>query len=193
MIRMVALLLLAAMPMPGKAQVLNPVVGSAQVDTSNLATKADAQAAATAAAQAKTAADAAAASAATKCTAQPMIPPTEVVGGAAGSGTNCRVVNSIQPRITRVVPFTTTAAGTADVTWAALGSAPGVVVVPTVASGASSAPICLPVAGTITTTGATIRCWTTQSVTVSILGAAVAPITTAAAGVTGSVIAIPYS
>lgn len=184
---MMLLALLAA------AQVVNPSISSGTVDTSNLATKADAQAAAEAAAQAKTAADNAAAAAATKCTPMPAVPPSEVVGGAAGSGTNCRVVNSVQPRITRVVPFTTVSGGTADVTWAALPTVPGVVVVPNVVTGAANAPICSPVAGTITTTGATIKCWSTQSVTVSLLGAVVAPITTAAAGVTGSVIAIPYS
>jgi hypothetical protein len=45
----------------------------------------------------------------------------------------------------------------------------------------------------VTVTGATVKCFTTQSVTVSLLGAVVAPITTAAAGVTFDVLALPAS
>lgn len=40
-------------------------------------------------------------------------------------------------------------------------------------------------------TGATVRCFTSQSVTVSILGAVVAPLTTAATGVQVQVFAVP--
>ena len=46
-------------------------------------------------------------------------------------------------------------------------------------------------AGAVTVNGATVKCYTTQSVTVAILGAVAAPITTAASGLTVQVFAIP--
>lgn len=122
-----------------------------------------------------------------------VIPPPEVVGGAAGSGQQCRLANSVQPRITRTVPFMTGSAGTATVAWADMGAVPLVFPVPNISNGATQAPTCYPVIGTITSTGATIKCFTTQSVTVSLLGAVVAPIITAGAGVIGQVLAIPAS
>lgn len=120
-------------------------------------------------------------------------PPTETVAGATGTPGTYRPGNAVQPRITRSVPFTTDATGTAAVTWPTLPAVPLVFPEPNVASGAAQAPICAPVTGTVTTTGVTIKCWTTQSVTVSLLGAVVAPVSAAAAGVTGQVLAIPAS
>ncbi|MET0375796.1 MAG: hypothetical protein ABW128_16255 [Rhizorhabdus sp.] len=151
----------------------------------------DARAAATSAIQAAQAAQDAAAS---KCTATPAIPTMETVGGDPGTNIGqCRPVNSVQPRITRSVAFTTGSAGTVVVTWPVMNAAPLVFPIPNVTNAAAQGSLCYPVTGTITTTGATIKCYTTQSVTVSLLGAVVAPLTTAGAGVTGQVLAIPAS
>jgi len=175
---MIAALLLAQVVTP-----LNPV----GVDTTNLATKLEVQ---TAAQKAQQAADAAAAA----CQPSATIPPMETVGGAAGSGDACRLANAVQPRISRTVQGVTATGGTGAVAWPAMPSPPRLTVTPYVTStSAASAPLCFPVAGTVTVTGATIKCFTTQSVTVSILGAVVAPITTAAAGVTFDVLALPAS
>lgn len=139
-------------------------------------------------------ASAAQSAAASKCAATPVVPSMEVVGGSAGtSGVGCRPVNSVQPRITRSVAFTTGSGGTVAVTWADMGAVPLVFPIPNIASGATQGPVCYPVSGTVTSTGATLKCFTTQSVTVSLLGSVVAPITTAGAGVTGQVLAIPVS
>lgn len=177
------------------AQVVSPLQppSAATVDTSALATKTELTAAQQAAAQAKTAADAAAAKAAAACQPSATIPPMETVGGSGGSGDACRLANAIQPRISRTVQGVTVSGGTGAVSWPAMPSPPRLTVTPYVASSAASAPLCFPVAGTVTVTGATIKCFTTQTVTVSILGAVVAPITTAAAGVTFDVLALPAS
>lgn len=176
---------------PAYGQVAYP---PATVDLSALPSKADVQAAADAASAAQSLASAAQAAAASKCAATPAVPSMEVVGGSAGTSTvGCRPVNAVQPRITRSISFTTGSGGTVAVTWTDMGAVPLVFPIPNVASGATVAPMCYPVSGTITSTGATIKCFTTQSVTVSVLGATVAPITTAGAGVTGQVLAIPVS
>jgi hypothetical protein len=91
------------------------------------------------------------------CKPMAIIPPTETIGGAAGSGNNCRLVNSIQPRITRAVTCVTVAGGTCAVTYADMGATPIIVPVPTVAANANQAPSCFPVIGTITGTGATVK------------------------------------
>jgi hypothetical protein len=145
---------------------------------------------ATAAQAAATAAQTAAMNA---CQPDPSVPPMETVGGSAGSGAACRLANAVQPRITRVAVGTTVTGGTVSVTWPAMTAVPSVFPIPRIASGASQVPICASVTGTTTTTGTTVKCFTTQSVTVSILGAVVAPITTAAAGVTVDILAIPQS
>jgi len=119
------------------------------------------------------------------------VPPAEVIGGAAGATMTFRRGDAIQPRITRAVVGTTSTGGTLSVTWAALPTVPIVIPVPFVASGAGQAPLCMPVTGTVTTTGATVKCFTSQSVTVSLLGAVVAPLTTAASGVQVQVFAVP--
>lgn len=115
------------------------------------------------------------------------------VDGAVGSSPRYRRVDDQAPRISRTVTGSTLSTGLGVVTWPAMTAPPKLTVTPYVASGASQAPICFPVIGTVTNTGATIRCFTTQSVTVSLLGAVVAPLTTAAAGVTFDVLALPAS
>lgn len=187
-----ALVMLAG---PASAQTVSPLNPPAPpaIDTSALATKSELTAAQQAAAQAKSAADAAAAKAAAACQPSATVPPMETVNGYGGSGDACRLANAVQPRISRTVQGVTVAGGTGTVTWPAMPSPPRLTVTPYVASSAASAPLCFPVAGTVTVTGATIKCFTTQTVTVSLLGAVVAPITTAAAGVTFDVLALPAS
>lgn len=181
--RKILFVLAALVATPAAAQ----VPSYPPVDLSGLPTLVDVQAA-------KDAAQAAQDAAATKCAAVPAIPTMEVVGGAAGTDIGqCRPVNSIQPRISRSVAFTTGTGGTIAVTWPAMTAVPLVFPVPNVATGAGQGALCYPVTGTITTTGATIKCFVTQSVTVSLLGAVVAPLTTAGTGVTGQVLAIPVS
>lgn len=155
------------------------------VDISNLATNA-ALASVTATA---TAAQTAAASA---CQPMATVPPMEAVGGSPGSGTNCRLANSVQPRITRVVPFITGAGGTVAVTWADMGAVPGVMPVGYATSTATAFPKCAPVIGTITSTGATIKC-TMPFVTVGVLGTSTSIIDTPTSGISGTVFAIPNS
>lgn len=197
MLRASVALLIAA---PATAQVVSPLNNGAAVDTSSLATKTELTAAQQAAADAKAAADAAAAAASaanakalSACQPSASVPPMETVGGSAGSGLDCRLSNAVQPRISRVAVGTTVTGGTIAVSWPAMPAVPSVFPIPRVAAGATQVPICASVAGSVTTTGATIKCFTTQSVTVSLLGAVVAPVTTAAAGVTVDVLAIPQS
>lgn len=120
-------------------------------------------------------------------------PGMETVGGAPGASMLYRRADAVQPRITRAVSCTTASNGQCAVTWTDIGSAnPKLVITEYVAStSATQAPVCAPVSGTVTATGATIKCWTTQSVTVSLLGAVVAPLTTAGAGVVVDIIAVP--
>ncbi len=172
--------------MIGLAIALQVVVVPPAVSTNNLATKAEVQAAQSAAAAAQTAAAAA-------CQPSATVPPMETVGGSGGSGEACRLANAVQPRISRTVTGTTIAGGTGTVTWPAMTAVPKLTVTPYVASNAAQAPSCFPVTGSVTTTGATIKCFTSQSVTVSLLGAVVAPVTTAAAGVQFDVLALPAS
>jgi len=56
-------------------------------------------------------ADAAAAAAAAACQPMAVVPPTEVPGGTTGSGTNCRLVNAADNRISRTGIFTVSAGG----------------------------------------------------------------------------------
>lgn len=189
-----------ALASPAAAQVVSPLNNGGSVDTSSLATKAELTTAQQAAADAKAAADAAAATASaanakalSACQPAASVPPMETVGGSGGSGVDCRLSNAVQPRISRVAVGTTVTGGTIAVTWPAMSAVPSVFPLPRVASGATQVPICATVSGSVSATGATIKCFTTQSVTVSLLGAVVAPVTTAAAGVTVDVLAIPQS
>jgi hypothetical protein len=176
-------ILLALAASPAAAQVSYPPLA---VDPATIASKTDVQAA-------QDAASAAQIAALNACRPDPSVPPMETVGGSAGSGAACRLANAVQPRITRVAVGTTVTGGTVSVSWPAMTAVPSVFPIPRVASGASQVPICASIAGSTTTTGTTVKCFTTQSVTVSLLGAVVAPITTAAAGVTVDILAIPQS
>jgi len=122
------------------------------------------------------------------------VPPADMAAsGVPGTSPQYRPIDAQAPRISRTVSGTTTTGGTGTVTWPAMSAVPKLTVTPYAASAALQAPICVPVAGTITTTGATIKCWSTQAITVSVLGAVVAPVTTAAAGIQFDVLALPAS
>lgn len=116
-------------------------------------------------------------------------PPSETVGGAAGAAMTFRRGDAIQPRLSRTVAFTTSAGGTAVVTWAAMSGPPLVFVVPNIASNATQVTTCFPVDGTATATGVTIKCMTTQT----LLGLGLVPFVAAAAGINGQVLALPAS
>ena len=198
---------------PATAQLSNPPP-VASFDTSQLATKTDAQqsrsmadsalaasaaatqaannaasaasAAATAAASALSSATAASSTASAACQPAAIIPPVEVPGGTPGSGTNCRLANAADNRITRTGLFTVGASGAilcgGSTTCAWLDGAGNPMPLP---AGAASYPMFF--TGIGAAGGATVRCKVasttnaaftgatcTQAVaTVSILGAAV--------------------
>lgn len=116
-------------------------------------------------------------------------PPMEVVGGAAGSGPTFRRGDAVQPRISRTVGFTTAANGQSVVTWQDMGAVPKVYIQENITSGATNVPKCYPIASTISATGVTVACYITQS----ILGLGIVPFTTATAGISGQVLALPAS
>ena len=142
---------------------------------------------------AKVKADAAAASATAACQPMALVPPAEVVGGSAGTGTTCRLANAVQPRITRAGTFTTTAGGVISGTWAIpLDQPPNIVFTP-ILSGSSMVTCKLTAAPTASSfTG---MCKTEQQTILSLSivtsGLTVAPATTTAAGVQVQVTALP--
>lgn len=172
-------ILLAFVASPVAAQVSYPPLA---VDPATLASKAEVQAAQTAASAAQSAASNA-------CQPDPSVPPMETVGGSAGSGAACRLANSVQPRISRMVSGVTTSAGSGVVTWPAMPATPKLTVTPYVAANAVQVPACYPVTGTVTTTGATIACYMTQT----LLGLGLVPFARSTAGVTFDVLALPGS
>jgi len=154
---------------------------------STVASKAEVQAAQTAADNAASAAAAAQAAIPVPAT---TIPTMEAIGGAAGSTNTFRRGDAVQPRISRTVSGTTGSNGQGAVTWPAMQSVPKLTVTSYVASTATTLPpSCYPVAGTVTTTGATIKCYIDQT----ILGLGLVPRANAAAGVAFDVLALPGS
>lgn len=137
----------------------------AAIDTTNFATKAEA------------------------CPPASSMPPMEAVAATAGSATTCRRSDAVQPRISRSVSGVTGADGTAAITWPAMPSVPKVDVTPYVGASDTQVPACFPVTGTVTTTGATIKCYKTQS----ILGLGIAPYAAATAGVAFDILVLPAS
>jgi len=84
------------------------------------------------------------------------VPPTEMVGGAAGSAPTFRRGDAANPRITRAGMVTTDASGGWSITWSAATAAiPVVLPIPV---NATAQPIICNVI-TRSTTGATGRCW----------------------------------
>ncbi len=169
--RLILILILSGLAGAGAvAQIINPP--SLSVDLSNVATKAE-----------LTAVQAAMPVAGTQ------ISPSEVVGGSVtGAGVYAPIMHS-HPRITRAGSCTTGAAGTCTITWGTpLTVAPNVVLEP-INSG--SQPVECNSTSAPTTTSVSIKCWTAQSVTVSLLGAVVAPFVTTPSGITVQATAIP--
>lgn len=118
------------------------------------------------------------------------IPGMEMVGGAAGSANTFRRGDAVQPRISRTIKQAVTGSnGTATVSWPAMPSVPALTLTEYVAANDTVAPSCYPVTGTVTTTGATIKCFVDQS----ILGLGLLPRKAAGAGVTFDVLALPAS
>lgn len=118
------------------------------------------------------------------------VPNMEVVGGAIGTAGTYRPGNAVQPRISRTMRCTTASGGTCTLTWPDIGNAAPVLIAdPEIGSSATQVPVCNPVSGTVTATGATVKCFVTQS----ILGLGIVPFTTAAAGVVVHVLAFPPS
>jgi hypothetical protein len=109
--------------------------------------------------------------------------------GQLGSSARYRRVDDQAPRISRTVSGTTDATGSGAVSWPAMPSAPKLTVTPYVSSTETLPPACYPVLGTVTTTGATIRCYKSQS----LLGLGVLPFTVAPSGVQFDVLALPGS
>jgi hypothetical protein len=152
----------------------------------SVATKTEVQAAQTAADNAATAAAAAQAAIPVPAT---TIPTMEAIGGAAGSTNTFRRGDAVQPRISRTVSGVTLATGLGAVAWATMQSVPKLTVTPYVTSTETQVPTCYPVIGTVTTTGATIKCFKTQT----LLGLGLIPFTVAPAGVQFDVLALPGS
>jgi len=179
-----SLLALALIASPAAAQVV--VAPPTSAVPADVATKSEVQAA-------KAAADSAAAAAAAAQAAIPVpastVPGMEMVGGAAGSTNTYRRGDAVQPRISRTVSGTTGSAGTAAITWPAMAAVPKLVVTPYVTAAETQVPTCYPVIGTVTTSGATIKCFKTQT----LLGLGLIPFAVAPAGVQFDVLALPGS
>lgn len=145
------------------------------VDTSTLASKAEVQAAAIAAASA--------------CQPMATIPPSESVGGSAGSGTACRLANAVQPRISRAASVSTASDGTWSVTWSqALDAVPAVLPIPVNAT-ATQAIVCNVTSRT--TTAAAGKCWQAMAPAILSITVATNPLPAVGAGVSVQVFAIP--
>jgi hypothetical protein len=120
------------------------------------------------------------------------IPMMDVIGGKAGTAGTYLPGNVQAQRISRTFQGVTTATGTVVATWLEMPAAPqSVTCTGDVTPGQALPYLCAPVAGTITTTGATMRVWAMQSVTVLGLGLAVLPAVIAPANIPVRVLAIP--
>lgn len=115
--------------------------------------------------------------------------PDMATSGVIGSSPRYRRIDDQAPRISRTVSGVTLSTGSGAVTWPEMSSVPKLTVTPYVSSTETLPPACYPVLGTVTTTGATIRCYKTQS----ILGLGLVPFTVAPSGVQFDVLALPGS
>jgi len=111
--------------------------------------------------------------AATACQPSAVVPPMETPAGAAGSGKACRLVNSVQPRITRTASCNVaTAAGITSCTaaWDGSGFPDGATIrlagapaaVTTTVGTSAEQPIACK-AYAMTTTSISFRCWQSQT------------------------------
>lgn len=130
---------------------------------------------------------------ATKCNPNAVVPQPEIVGGTAGSGTNCQLSNAAVPRITRATTCTLSS-GVCSGTWStALSANPTLVI--TALNTPGIQPVMCNALTTPTTTGYSIRCWIVQTTTLSLAivttGLNLAPATAAPDGTVVQIIAIP--
>ncbi|WP_416463944.1 hypothetical protein [Sphingomonas sp. VDB2] len=109
--------------------------------------------------------------------------------GSLGSSPRYRRPDDQAPRISRTVSGTTLATGSAALAWPAMPSVPKLTVTSYVGASDTAIWDCKPVTGTVTTTGATIKCFQDQT----ILGLGLLPRKVAGAGVTFDVLALPGS
>ena len=164
------LALLALTPAPALAQVTYP---PAAVDPTVIATKADVQAIQAAMPQPSES-----------------VPTADMTtSGAIGTSVRYRRIDDQAPRVSRTESGVTTSAGTGVVSWPAMSSVPQLTVTPYVSNTETQVPTCYPVTGSVTTTGATIKCFKTQT----LLGLGLVPFTVAPAGVAFDVLALPGS
>ncbi|MFZ2996668.1 hypothetical protein [Sphingobium sp.] len=180
--RMILFILAALAPMPASAQSL----AGGTIDASQVASRND-----LAAKQAQIDALAAQLAAAQAAIPKPSdaVPSADMMtAGTVGSSLRFRRVDDQAPRLSRTVKQQVTSAnGTAVITWAAMPSVPGLTITEYVTANDTIAPSCYPVAGTVTTTGATIKCYVDQS----LIGLGLLPRKAAGAGVTFDVLALP--
>jgi hypothetical protein len=119
------------------------------------------------------------------------------IGGAVGSSNLVRRNDAQAPRITRSISGTsggttggaTATDGTVAVTWAAMPSVPKLNITVYTTLAQANKPTCSPITGTVTTTGATIRCVRQGSV----LGLGLLPADVNVAGVYFDIIVLPAS
>jgi len=117
------------------------------------------------------------------------VPPADMSSsGLVGSSPKFRRYDDQAPRISRTAKQQVTGSdGTKVVTWAAMASIPAIDITPHVAANETVPPTCYAVLSTVTTTGATIKCYVDQS----LAGLGLLPRKPAAAGVVFDVIALP--
>lgn len=125
------------------------------------------------------------------CSPMAIVPPSEAVGGSAGTpgSTNCRIVDAVQPRITRAGKCTLVAGGTCAGTWKGNGAdyafpAGTNVVVTYMVENTGTQPVICNLTAAPTITGYSIRCWQTQTTTLSlaiVTAGLTPPVTSAAA------------
>jgi len=160
-----------ALALPGAAHAQLAVVPK-PVDTSTLATKSEVTAIAAQIPQPAT-----------------TIPsPDMTTTGVADPSLVFRPIGAQAPRITRSVKQAVTGSnGTATITWAAMPTVPALDITEYVTSADQAVPQCYGVIGTVTTTGATIKCYIDQSIG----GLGLFPRKVAGAGIVFDVIAVP--
>lgn len=126
------------------------------------------------------------------------VPQAEAVGGAVGTSTNCIRQDAKLPRITRAATCTLNASAACTVTWDTPLVAPaGVGVVITPVNTPAANPIACNLTAVPNTTGASIKCWLSQSTVLSLslvtAGLTLNPFQNALSGTQVQILAIPLT
>lgn len=178
-----ALGLLGVLTAPARAQILINGVPPTTLDTSVLATKAE-----VAVVQANA------------CAPASTVPPMEAVTASAGSASDCRRADAVQPRISRTGSCTLAANGACSGSWDGGNFPAGATVHPVgdpTPVNAGAQPITCNYTATPTVSGFALKCWTGQSSVLSLslvtTGTTVLPFATPAAGIVVKATAIPTS